>query len=172
MKNPKTAEHAKWLRANGHNLAGLTGQDAAALAAIAMCWQLYALDRDAAAIDAVASLARRMQPKMRGLGGAVIPWALDWSDEAPLWSRVCALIDAREREEATEARETALAARARALLATDGAMTLGDALAQAARELDAPAPSTLPRTGARGLIGGGLGSPHDRDACDEDEGRE
>ncbi len=26
------------------------------------------------------------------------------------------------------------------------------------------------RTGARGLIGGDLGSPHDRDACDEDEG--
>lgn len=82
-------EHAKWLRANGHSLAPLTGTDARALAAIAACWQLYAVERQPHVIEAIGHLVLVMQPKCRHLAAALIPWAMDWSDQGPLWSLVC-----------------------------------------------------------------------------------
>lgn len=77
----------KWLRANGHDLASLTGQDTAALLAAHALWTLYgAADQDGrdAAIAAARALARAMQEKTRHLIVKVIPCALDWSDEQAL----------------------------------------------------------------------------------------
>lgn len=88
-------EHLRWLKAHGHDLAPLTGTDARALAAIAACWQLYAVERCANAIEAAGHLVLTMQPKTRPLAKALIPWALDWSDEEPVWLRVLLAIDAR-----------------------------------------------------------------------------
>lgn len=95
----KGAEHLKWLRANGHKTAGLTGTDARALAALAACWELYSLERDERALEAVASLVLAMQPSMQPLARALIPWAMDWSDEGPVWQLVEARI-VRKRLEA------------------------------------------------------------------------
>jgi hypothetical protein len=87
------------LRANGHAaaLAALTGTDARALAAIAACWQLYAVDRSPRVIEAVARLVGSMQPKCGALAGTLIPWALDWSDEAPVWAAVVSRFPGRAR---------------------------------------------------------------------------
>lgn len=95
----KGAVHLKWLRANGHSTAGLTGTDARALAALAACWELYSLERDERALEAVASLVLVMQPSMQPLARALIPWAMDWSDEGPVWQLVEARI-VRKRLEA------------------------------------------------------------------------
>ena len=83
------APHAKWLKANGRDLAPLTGTDHRALSAIAQCWQLYAVERQNHVIDAVAHLVLVMQPSTRHLAAALIPWAMDWSDEEPVWTLVC-----------------------------------------------------------------------------------
>lgn len=69
----------------------LTGQDAAALEAIAATWKLYALadvDGRHAALQAIALLVGAMQPKCRAFARELIPWAMDWSDRDPLWSVV------------------------------------------------------------------------------------
>lgn len=81
-------EHTKWLRANGHgsSLAALTGTDARALDAIAACWTLYSVERDPRVLDAVGALLLMMQPKCRAVAQALIPWAMDWSDEGPVWA--------------------------------------------------------------------------------------
>ena len=85
-----TKEHIKWLKANGHgpSLAMLTGTDARALDAIAACWTLYSVERDPAAIQAAALLVSMMQPKCRPIAKALIPWAMDWSDEGTVWALV------------------------------------------------------------------------------------
>lgn len=88
MRNANGSEHAKWLKANGHSLAPLTGTDARALAAIAACWTLYSVERDPRVLDAIATLVQVMQAKTRPLAGALIPWAMDWSDEARLWPMI------------------------------------------------------------------------------------
>ena len=96
MRNVNRSEHAKWLRANGHSLAPLTGTDARALEAIACCWQLYTVvDRRQHVIEAVAQLALTMQPSTRSLARSLIPWAMDWSDEEPVWQLVRAAMTER-----------------------------------------------------------------------------
>jgi hypothetical protein len=80
-----------WLRANGHNTAPLTGQDASALEAIALCWELYARgDNDGrlAAVKAVRELLPAMQEKCWPLAREVIAKALDWGDRDRLWPLV------------------------------------------------------------------------------------
>jgi len=77
-----------WLRANKHNLAPLTGTDVKALLAIAYSWRLYSYTRRDEVIFAVAQLLRTMQPKCWRYAKALIPWAMDWSDELPVWFRV------------------------------------------------------------------------------------
>ncbi len=84
-------EAFKWLKANGHSLAGLTGQDRRALEAIAHCWVMYAASDGAgevAALGAVRSLLIGMQAKERYLAKELIAFALDWNDRDPLWDRV------------------------------------------------------------------------------------
>lgn len=84
----KASEHLRWLRANGHSTAALTGTDARALAAIAACWTLYTVERNELVLEAVAALAQLMQSSVRPLARALIPWAMDWPDEQPVWTLV------------------------------------------------------------------------------------
>lgn len=73
------------------SLAALTGQDTAALDAIAACWQLYAYSDDdgrLAALTAVRTLLPAMQPHTRWIARELIPWALDWNDRERLWPLV------------------------------------------------------------------------------------
>lgn len=83
----KRIDPLKWLSANGHRLAALTGQDTEALRAAASCWTLYACgDQDGMryAIDALRALYRAMQPHTAPMIVRLIPWALDWEDEREL----------------------------------------------------------------------------------------
>lgn len=83
MSGAWCAQAVRWLRANGHDLAGLTGQDARALAAVAHCWELYSVADDAgqhAVIDAVGALLAGMQRKYRPLAFELVAHAMDWSD--------------------------------------------------------------------------------------------
>lgn len=82
-----------WLRANKHDTAPLTGTDVRALLAIGQCWQLYATTRAPRVLNAVCALLQMMQPKCWPLAKAAIPWAMDWTDEAPIWSKVIDYLD-------------------------------------------------------------------------------
>lgn len=86
-------EHLKWLKANGHDLGPLTGTDVCALHAVAACWTLYTVEPRPSVIEAVARLVLVMQPSTRHLARALIPWAMDWSDEGPIWTLVCEVRD-------------------------------------------------------------------------------
>ena len=103
MRSPRPERYDAplvWLRANKHNLAPLTGTDVKALLAIAYSWRLYSYTRDAGVIDAVVKLLRTMQPKCWRYAKALIPWAMDWSDEDVVWAEVEArLVAAADVEE-------------------------------------------------------------------------
>jgi hypothetical protein len=73
------------------SLAPLTGQDMAALDAIAACWQLYARgdsDGGLAALTSVRALLEAMLPHNRWIARELIPFALDWSGRERLWPLV------------------------------------------------------------------------------------
>jgi hypothetical protein len=77
-----------WLKANGANLAPLTGQDRNTLRAIAACWEAYAAaDEDGRAhvVAAVRLLLLAMQPKCRILTRELIARSLDWDVVDLLW---------------------------------------------------------------------------------------
>lgn len=90
----------KWLRAVSKGgtparplppLGALTGQDKRALDAIAACWQLLAScdeTGERAALTAVRSLLRAMQPECRPFARELIAWALDWSHREKYWPLV------------------------------------------------------------------------------------
>lgn len=97
MKNENTARAVfAWLRANGHqaSLAAMTGQDAKAIFAVALLWELYAAADAAgriAAVQAVRALVLSgMQPKVHDLARELIARSMDWEDIAPLWQLVTA----------------------------------------------------------------------------------
>jgi hypothetical protein len=77
-----------WLRANKHQLAPLTGTDVKALLAIAYSWKLYSYAGGEEVRAAIGQLLRAMQPKCWRYAKALIPWAMDWGDEFPLWHRL------------------------------------------------------------------------------------
>lgn len=108
-RDPPTCTDAHtWLRTNGHYLAGLTGQDARALSAIAHCWQLYASGDAAAehaAILSVTALTTALQPQYRMLARELIAHSMDWDDRARLWPRVEAMIATWTHEARTNARQ-------------------------------------------------------------------
>jgi hypothetical protein len=92
-------EPLRWLRANHHDLAPLTGTDTRALLAIAACWRLYFnADDQASVLRAVAELLASLQPKCWRLAKALIPWAGDWSHEGPVWQAVDDLVEQRRRD--------------------------------------------------------------------------
>lgn len=91
MARSETPEHLRWLRANGHSTAPLTGQDRSALEAIDACWFLYARgDQDGinGALAAVRALLPAMQESTRPLARELIARAMDWPDRDRLWPLV------------------------------------------------------------------------------------
>lgn len=88
MSRPSCSDARWWLKANGHDLGALTGQDSRALAAIAHCWDLYAVSDVAgerAAYEAIGHLLRSMQPKCWVLARALIARSMDWNDVDRIW---------------------------------------------------------------------------------------
>ena len=84
----KTPEHLRWLKANKHDLAPLTGQDHRALAAIDACWQLLANsdeNGEGGAVQAVKSLLPALQPQCWPLARELIARAMDWGDRDRVW---------------------------------------------------------------------------------------
>lgn len=84
-------EHLRWLKANNHDLAPLTGQDHRALTAIDACWDLYAggdFDAQAGALAAVRALLPAMQEQCRPLARELIAHWMDWPDRDRLWPKV------------------------------------------------------------------------------------
>jgi hypothetical protein len=82
---------AAWLRANGHDAAGLTSQDARALEIFAQCWELYAVADGPgrrAVIVAVRALLGAMQPKFHPLVRELIARSMNWADRDRLWPLV------------------------------------------------------------------------------------
>lgn len=83
---------AKWLKPN-FDLAGLTGQDARALAAFHHVWEMYAVSDGngaSAALLAAAALCGSIQPKFLDAARELIAFSLDWSDRDRLWAKVVA----------------------------------------------------------------------------------
>lgn len=78
-----------WLRANGHDLAGVTGSERRALIAIAWCWDIYSVSSDQKSVlDAVRALLRAVQQKHHPLVRELIARSLDWSDRGPVWQKL------------------------------------------------------------------------------------
>lgn len=89
MARARTHEALQWLRANGHDLAALTGGDVQVLLAIDAAWQaLGFVDDRAAVISAVGHLVTQVQPKVRHLARELIARALDWADRDRIWREV------------------------------------------------------------------------------------
>lgn len=90
---PVCSEIRAWL--NHHvgkgALAPCTGQDRAALYAFRHLLEMYAVG-DAAgrghALTAMACVVKGMQSMVRPLAKKLIPMALDWGDEEPLWAQI------------------------------------------------------------------------------------
>lgn len=74
----------QWLKANGHDLAPVTGTDSRALAALEQMWELYAYTRSADILKAIALVLRRMQETTRHLGIELAAKAMDWTDRDAL----------------------------------------------------------------------------------------
>lgn len=73
--------HLKWLKANGWNLAPLTGQDSRTLTAIDACWELYGnSDRNGqeGALSSVTALLPAMQRKCWPMAIELVARHLDW----------------------------------------------------------------------------------------------
>lgn len=81
-------EPLRWLRANGVDLAALTGTDAKALLAIAACWDLFALTRSAGVLGAIDGLLREMQRSTAPLTRDLIARSMDWGDREQYWALV------------------------------------------------------------------------------------
>jgi hypothetical protein len=88
-RRPPQPEWSKWLRANGHDLAGLTGADWATLAAIDACWQsLGYVDSREAVLTAVRALLPNMQSQFHPFARELIARALDWGDRSRIWAQM------------------------------------------------------------------------------------
>jgi hypothetical protein len=81
-------EPLRWLRAQGHDLAPLTGTDTKALLAVAAAWRLYAYTRSDNLIFAIQLLLAEMQASTVHLARDLIAREMDWSDRDRLWPRV------------------------------------------------------------------------------------
>ncbi len=81
-------QHLEFLRANGHDLAPLTGTDHKALAAIADALTLYSYCGRENVLVAVALLAGEMQGSTRPLARELIAYAMDWGDRERLWPTI------------------------------------------------------------------------------------
>jgi hypothetical protein len=90
-----TTPHCKtainWLKANGHSLGMLTGQERQALEAVAHCWALCAVadeEGHQASLVAIRALLAALQPKCWVLARELIAQSMDWDDRERLWPLV------------------------------------------------------------------------------------
>lgn len=87
----RCADALRWLAANDHDLAPLTGQDRRALDAFAHLIELYTVadvEGQRAALDAMTATVRAMQEHTRPLCRELIAWAMNWDDRGPVWARI------------------------------------------------------------------------------------
>src|SRR5271157_4458819 len=88
---PHCQDAMRWLKMRGWDLAPLTGQDRAALCAVAHCWQLWTLgdaNGQRAAILAVASLLDGCREVCWPMARELIAQAGDWGHRYEVWSKV------------------------------------------------------------------------------------
>ena len=91
LRDPTNPARIALLRDRLPTLGVLTGQDKRALDAISACWELYASADTAgqnAALAAIRSLLRGMQPQCRPFARELVAFSLDWPDRARLWQFV------------------------------------------------------------------------------------
>lgn len=88
MSAPKRPEHLRWLVANKHDLAFLTGTDFKALAAVAALVELYAYTGHLSALRAAGVAVAEMQASARPLARELIAFVMDWGDRERLWPHV------------------------------------------------------------------------------------
>lgn len=90
MRTPprRADEHLRWLRANGHDLAPLTGTDYRVLEAIDRCWEVYCYTSSQHVLQAIRCLLAEMQHHTRPLARELIARAMDWGDRDRLWALV------------------------------------------------------------------------------------
>lgn len=88
---PPCTNALHWLKERGWDLAPLTGQDVAALSAIAHCWQMWThsdADGQRAAIRAVAALLLGCQEVCWPMARELIAHAGDWGHRGQVWPKV------------------------------------------------------------------------------------
>lgn len=86
---PPAATVGKWLRANGWNLGGLTGQDWPALRAAVSIVELWSSADDEGRTQAAIAFnacVRAMQPELRRLAYHAIAHVGDWSHRQQFWN--------------------------------------------------------------------------------------
>jgi hypothetical protein len=82
-ENERCRDAYKWMTLNygKHCLAPLTDTDTCAFEALVHAWDLRTYTRDNKSLEACLALLMCMQPSTRELGVALIPFAVDWSNE-------------------------------------------------------------------------------------------
>lgn len=84
-ETPACVDAVKWLRANGHSLAPLTGTDYRSLRAMAHVWDLYAYTGSSAVLSAARAIAEEMQASTRHLARELIARSMEWGDRDRIW---------------------------------------------------------------------------------------
>jgi hypothetical protein len=85
---PHCQDALRWLKVRGWDLAPLTGQDRAALEAVAHCWRLWAVADEEGrrgAVAAVAALLATCQEVAWPMARELVAHAADWSHRATVW---------------------------------------------------------------------------------------
>ena len=88
---PHCQDALRWLKNRGWDLAPLTGQDRAALTAVAHCWQLWTVadaDGQHCAVSAVAALLAGCQEVCWPMARELVAHAGDWNHRDAVWSKV------------------------------------------------------------------------------------
>ena len=88
---PPCKDLSRWMKANGHDLAALTGQDFRAFSTFIHALELFCYSDMVGRDDAVHAMryaVHAMQPKTRYLAKEAIPYMLDWNDRITLWPRI------------------------------------------------------------------------------------
>ena len=96
---PHCQDALRWLKQRGWDLAPLTGQDAAALRAVAHCWEMWTRADEAgrrATLDAVAALLDGCQEVCWPMARELVAQAGDWSHRDTVWQQVVRRFDKPE----------------------------------------------------------------------------
>lgn len=103
----RTAAHCqdalRWLKQRGWDLAPLTGQDQAALRAVAHCWEMWTRSDEAgrrAAVSAAAALLDGCQESCWPMARELVAQAGDWGHRTAVWDQVVDRFDWQHRQRA------------------------------------------------------------------------